>query len=44
MFALIADAKGGDLEIFSDLATAELWLDGGLESPPPRPDEAVEEQ
>jgi hypothetical protein len=44
MFGLIADAKGGDLEIFSDVIVAERWLDGGLESPSPRPDEAVEEQ
>src|SRR5207244_1454759 len=43
MFGLIADAKGGDLEIFSDIPSAEQWLDGGLASPPTLPDDAVQE-
>src|SRR5262249_10186765 len=44
MFSLIADAKGGDLEIFSDVVAAEQWLDGDLGSTTHRPDEAIEEQ
>jgi hypothetical protein len=43
MFGLMADATGGDVEIFSDVRSAEQWLDGGLVSPPTLPDDAVQE-
>ena len=41
MFQILTDARGGDIEIFTDRAAAERWLDAGFGSPEPRPDDAT---
>jgi hypothetical protein len=35
MFQIITGARAGDIEIFTDRAEAELWLDQGFGGPEP---------
>jgi hypothetical protein len=34
MFELLLQERGGEIQIFADLATAEQWLDAGYDAPP----------
>lgn len=43
MFQILAEGRGGEIEIFTDRAEAEAWLDRGFDGPAPGPGDVTSE-